>query len=273
MSLFKNFGGIFGSTFQIGGTAGAKLKNSSAVLEARNAADNDYAKLRALRIQTSPGINDIPVVVDTMAKVIQFSFDGASAPAAGTNTGKFGFCHTTGGSYTAADVVYDTGAVLLVMARETCKIIVTTDAVSGTVSLNADGIYGWEGSAYVLKGDGAATDTGFVKCIKLDITKDSTNVDSTTSIPDGASVIRTSVRVDTVFNGTAPTVAVTVQGSSPVSLMTTGENNLKAANQYDNEDIIDIGATGTGVVRAAVTSDTSTTGVGKVFVFYTTPNA
>ena len=273
MSVFKNILGVMSSTFRIGGPTGPNVKNNSGVLELRNTADNDYVKGRALRIQTSNGINDIAVLVDAMDKVIQFSFDGATPPNAGDNTGKFGFCHTTGGSYTAADIVYDTGSALLVMPRETCKVIYTTDAVSGTVSLNADGVYGWEGSAYVLKGDGAATDTGFVKCIEVAYTKDSTTVDSTTSLPNGSRVTRVVNRVDTVFNGTAPTLLVQANGSSPVSLMATGDSNLKLANQYDNEDIVDIGATGTGVVRLTVTADSSTTGAGKVLVFYVTPGA
>lgn len=272
MDLFKKIKGTIESIFHIG-VAGPAIKNNSSVLEVRNSGDTDFNKARALRIQTSPGLNDIGTLIDLMMKVIQFSFDGASAPAAGTNTGKFGFCHTTGGSYTAADVVYDDGSNLLLMPRESCKIIITTDAVTGTVSLNADGIYGWEGAAYVLKGDGAATDTGMLKVIALDIVFGSGNVDSTTSIPDGASVVRSIVRVATLFNGTAPTVAVTVQGSSPVTLMATGDSNLKLANQYEVEEVIPIGETGTGVVRAAVTPDSSSAGAAKVLVFYTSPGA
>jgi len=274
MGLFKNIVGIISATFQVGGTAGAKLKNSSAVLEARNAADNDYTTFRVLRLGASPGINDVPVSIDSQVKVIQFSFNGASPPSAGDNTGKYGFCHTTGGSYTANDVVYDTGSALLVMPRATCAVIVTTDAVSGTVSLNADGVYGWEGSAYVLKGDGAASDTGLVKCIKVALAFGSgATVDSTTSIPNGAFVTRVAVVVGTLFNGTAPTLAVSINGSSPLAVMTTGENNLKLANQYEVEDVFTIGATETGVVRLSYTASGSSAGAANVFVFYTTPNA
>ena len=275
MSLFKKIFGTTESTFQVGGTSGAKIKNSSAVMEIRNAADNAYAKLRALLIQSSNApTTDVPTLLDAMIKVIQFSFDGATPPNAGDNTGKFGICHTTGGSYTANDVVYDTGSALLVMPRETVMLLVTAVAVSGTVSLNDDGIYGWEGSAYVLKGDGAATSTGFVKCIKVALAFGSgATVDSTTSIPSGAFVTRTAVVVGTLFNGTAPTVAVSINGSSPLTIMTTGENNLKLANQYEVEDIFTIGANETGVVRLSYTADGSSAGAANVFVFYTTPNA
>lgn len=276
MDLFKKIKGTIENFFHIGSSTGPALKNNSNVLEVRNAGDTDFAKLRALAIQTSPGINDVPTLLDTLGKIIQFDFDGASAPAAGTNTGKFGFCHTTGGSYTANDVVYDDGAALIKLPRESCKILLTTTAITGTVSLNLNGVYGWSGTAYVLKGDGSATDTGFLKTIKIDFTKDSTTVDSTTSIPDGAFVIKVSKvggAAMTAFNGTAPTAAVTVNGSSPVTIMATGDNNLKDTNQYDVEDIVPIGATGTGVVRVTVTADSSTTGVGQIVVFYTSAGA
>lgn len=273
MSLFKKLFGTTEATFQVGGTAGARIKNSSAVMEVRNAADDAYAKLRALLIQTSNGINDVPTLLDAQGKVIQFSFAGATPPAAGVNTGKFGFCHTTGGSYTANDVIYDTGAALLVLPRESCKVIYSSSAVTGTVSLSANGVYGWESTAYVLKGDGAATDTGFVKCIKVAYTKDSGNVDSTASVPSGAYVVRVINFVSTLFNGTAPTMLATIQGSSPLTIMATADSNLKLANQYEVEDVGVVGATETGVVRAAVTPDASTTGAGLLLVFYVTPSA
>jgi hypothetical protein len=55
--------------------------------------------------------------------------------------------------------------------------------------------------------------------------------------------------------------------------MATGDSDLKTAGQYENEDLIDIGATGTGVVRLTYAADSSGAGAGKVFVFYTTPSA
>ena len=274
MSLFKKLFGTTETTFQLGGTTGVKIANNTANLEVKNAANNAFAKARALEIQTSNTINDVPTLLDIQEKVIQFSFAGATIPAAGTNTGKFGFCHTTGGSYTANDVVYDTGTAYKVLARESCKAIYTSAAISGTVSLNANGVYGWESTAYVLKGDGAATDTGIVKCIQIPLVFGSgVTVDSTTSIPSGAYVTRVVCLVSTLFNGTAPTVGVTVNGSSPVTIMATADNDLKLANQYEVEDVVSIGATGTGVVRASYTASTSTAGAATIFVFYTTPSA
>lgn len=44
---------------------------------------------------------------------IEFAFAGSSAPAAGANTGKYGYCHTSGGSYTQKQIVYDDGTALV----------------------------------------------------------------------------------------------------------------------------------------------------------------
>jgi hypothetical protein len=140
--------------------------------------------------------------------------------------------------------------------------------------MNANGVYAWEGSAYVLKGDGSGgTDVGKLMAIELSITNASGNVDSTTSIPSGARIVRVIADVQTVFNGTAPTVEVKVNGSTPLTIMTTTDNNLKSVNQYEVEDFAEVGASNTGVVRAAVVPDSSTTGAAKILVFYISPNA
>jgi hypothetical protein len=125
----------------------------------------------------------------------------------------------------------------------------------------------------VLKGDGNSGGTGNFKAIQLTITKDSGNVDSTTALADGDIVKGVIVNVTQAFNGSAPTVAITVNGSSPLALMSTAENNLKATNQYEVDTLFQVGATNAGVIRAAVTPDSSAAGAGKVIVVYSTPNA
>ena len=44
---------------------------------------------------------------------IEFGFAGGSALVPGDNETLFGFCHTSGGLYTAGDVVYDDGTTTL----------------------------------------------------------------------------------------------------------------------------------------------------------------
>ena len=269
----SNLLGTLRTAWEIGKTAIVRLVNNSGVLEIRDTAGTAWKALRALAIQSSNTINDVPTLLDTMGIVIQFSFDGASPPVAGVNTGKFGFCHTTGGSNTQNDIVYDDGASLIVLARESCKVIFTTDTVTGTVSLNADGVYGWEGAAYVLKGDGASTDTGFVKCIALAFTKDSGAVESTTTIPVGATIHKVVAKIDTLFDGTVPTLLVQINGASDTTIMGTAENDLKIVAHYHKDELFYIDTGFNGTVKLTVTPDASTTGAGKCYVFYSTPNA
>ncbi len=274
MALEKsNFVGTLKTYWAIGKASIIKIVNNSGIVEIRDSAGTAYAKLRALRIQTSPNIDDVPTLLDSQAKVIQFSFDGASAPAAGTNTGKFGFCHTTGGSYTNNDVVYDDGVSLIKLPRESCKLIVTTDAVSGTVSLNADGIYGWEGSAYVLKGDGAQTDTGFLKSIKVDYDFEDSTVSSTTTIPVGAVITKVINMVNTIFNNGAPTLLVQLDGTNDTTIMDTDESDLLTAAHYHKDELFSVASDYNGVIKLTVTPDGSSAGAGSVIVYYTTPSA
>lgn len=269
----SNLLGTLKTAWEIGKTAIIRLVNNSGVLEIRDTAGTTWKAIRALAIQSSNTINDIPTLLDTQAKVILFDFDGASAPAAGTNTGKYGFCHTTGGANTQNDVVYDDGASLLVVARESCKLIITTDAISGDVSLNEDGIYGWEGAAYVLKGDGASTDTGFLKCIKIAGTHASGVVSSTTSVPVNAFITKSIVKVTEAFDGAAPTLLLQIDGASPTTIEATTENNLKIVADYIKDETFFIDTGFNGVLKATFTPDSSTTGEATILIYYMTPSA
>jgi hypothetical protein len=273
MGIFSDFIGTMSSLFRVGGTSGANLKFNSSGLEHKNAADTAFVTARSLPIASGSTINDNATQIDLRGRVAQigFSFSGGSAPSAGTNTGKFGFCHTSGGSYTAGDVVYDDGTTTLSNFKITYPLhITTTSSISGTISMIANGIYSNDAGTWTLKGDGAGSGTGNVQFVELNIAFGSGNVDSTTSIPDGARILGVDTVVTTAFDGTAPTVAVKINGSSPVTVQATTANNLKVVNQYKTTAITQIGSTGAGVVRATVTPDSSTVGAAVIYVWYVT---
>ena len=270
MGILVDNSGVMGTTFQVGGTSGAKVKFASSGMDFKNSADSAFVTARALPIQTGASINDLATALDLRGRIAQigFSFSGGSAPSAGTNTGKFGFAHTSGGSYTAGDVVYDDGATL---TKITYPLhITTTTSISGTISMIANGIYSNDAGTWTLKGDGAGSGTGNVQFVELNITYASGNVDSTTSLPDGSRVLGVDTVVGTPFDGTAPTVAISANGSSPVTLQATTGNNLKVANQYKTQAITKLTSTGAGVIRAAVTPDSSTVGAATIYVWYVT---
>lgn len=70
---------------------------------------------------------------------IQFSF-GAVPPAPGANSGKYGFCHTTGPIFPAGTVVFDNVAELVNVTKKGTTISPRVNIV-GTVSLLANNIY------------------------------------------------------------------------------------------------------------------------------------
>lgn len=270
MGILVDNSGVMGTTFQVGGTSGAKIKFASSGMDFKNSADSAFVTARALPIQTGASINDLATALDLRGRIAQigFSYSGGSAPSGGANTGKFGFTHTAGGSYSAGDVVYDDGATL---TKITYPLhITTTTAISGTISLNANALYSNDSGTWTLKGDGAGSGTGNVQFVELAITNASGNVDSTTSLPDGSRILGVDTVVTTAFDGTAPTVAISANGSSPVTLQATTGNNLKVANQYKTQAITKLTSTGAGVIRAAVTPDSSTVGAATIYVWYVT---
>lgn len=272
MGLFSNITGVISNLFKIGKDESLAVKNNSGIAEFRNGADNAYAVLRAKELQSGFGLNDTVTALDAkgIVPLVEFSFTGASAPAGGANSNKFGFCHTAGGSYSTGDVVYDNGTALVKVVL--VSGVMTTTAITGTISLVANGMYAKEGSSYVLKGDGTGATTGVQRVIALPLVfGSSATVDSSTSLPNGTVVNRVEVAVSQAFNGTSPTLAVVVNGSTPLTVMATTDNNLKTANQYETLEVKTVGATNAGVVRLNYTASSSSAGAATVYVFYATP--
>ena len=268
--LYKKFRGVIGDIFHVGGAEGPQVKNNSGVVEIRDSDDSAMALGRAALIPaTGETVNDIINLLSLRGRIadVVFSFAGASIPAAGENSDAFGFCHTAGGSYSAGDIVYSSGTAYTKIPASVATTITTRSGVTGTISLNANGVYVREGASWVLKGDGGA-DVGPVKCIKMTYDKDDTTVTSSTSVPDGASVVRVVNSVTTPFNGTSPTLAAIVDGTSDMSIFATADSDLENAAQYENDEIQDVTATTEGSVKITISAGGSTSGVGLLYVFY-----
>jgi len=97
------------------------------------------------RLEVS-GNNDDRWIVGDNPLSIQFSFPGDTVPSGGDNTGKYGICHTTDGSYSAGNIYYDDGTSLVSVKVTSGVSIVTSDAISGTLSLAANTLYTAESS-------------------------------------------------------------------------------------------------------------------------------
>lgn len=278
MSSMTNFLGTWLAKWRLktNSSAGVVLKEDSTnegVLSIMNDAETDFAVARAAGIPaTGATMDDIAnlFAVNGSFPTIEYSFDGASPPSPATYTGQWGFVHTAGGAYSAGDVVYSDGTSLYTVPVSVCKALSTKVAVSGTVSLIQYGMYTRTAAGvWGLVGDGTAAGTGTVRHMSIPYDYADSTVDSTATIPAGGSVLEVRNIVDTVFNGTAPTVAVTVNGSvTQPSILSTTESDVTETGETLNLATVDIDSDSAGAVRVTVTPDGSTTGAGTIRVSY-----
>jgi hypothetical protein len=252
-------------------TADVKLVNTSGVLEVKDTSNAlQIARVKKLNDTASPNINDVATYYDVAGKIVNitFDFDGGSAPSAGTNTNEYGFCHTSGGGFTAGYVYFDNGSALVRIFHVTH--ITSTTAVTGTISLNANGIYASEGGSWVLKGDGAGggEPTGMIKTIKVPFAYTNSTVSSTTSIVDGAIITRVDVVKTQAFNGTTPTLKVELDGTSDLELMATTDIDLTSTVQDTTFELFGVTSSNEGVIKLTVTTSGASAGAGYCLVSY-----
>ena len=271
--VWKKLRGTMRNTFGIGNEVdGFNIKNNSGVGEIRDAGDTGFETLRAALISSGANLNDIPVLLDLQGRVpnIEYSFDGDTPPTAGANTGKFGICHTDGTGFNAGNVVYDDGIALLLIPTEVVRTLTTSGAVIGDLNLIANGLYAYQGSTWILKGDGAPVSQGHTLAIEVPLGTNA-SYSSTTVIPAGARVCRTLVRIDTAYDlGT--TITVSVDGTADILLMGANDSKANKLGQYESDELFNVIAGNTGVVTAAI-SATPAAGAGTVIVWYVTPSA
>jgi hypothetical protein len=274
--VYKNLRGTTESGLHINGPDGAQIMESSGVLSTKNSDNSAYAKLRVADVPTSSSdLHDTINLLNLRGRVadIEFSFDGGGVvPSPGANTSKFGICHTTGGSYTAGDVVFDTGTALQLMPANVVTHLTTRTVITGGISFIANGLYARQGAGWILKGDGTPSYAGVVRSIEVTYGT-TTPVVSTTVIEEGARVTEVVNEVTEVFDGTTPSLVVSIEGSSPVTVMSASQSKLKKLGIYVADQYTDIDSVGTGVVQIAITLAGSSNGGGRVRVTYVVPLA
>lgn len=259
--------------FQIGNssTADVKVVNNSGILEVKDTSNAlQYARVKKVNDNATPNTNDVATYYDVAGKIVNITFDfaGGSSPSAGANTNEYGFCHTSGGAYTAGYVYFDNGSALVRIFHVTH--ITSSSAISGTISLNANGIYALEGGSWVLKGDGSGSGepTGMIKTIKVPFTYSDTTVSSTTALTDGAIITRCDIVKTQAFNGTTPTLSVILDGSSNTEIMATTDIDLTSTVQDTNLELISATSSNAGVITLTVTTSGASAGAGYCLVTY-----
>lgn len=262
---FNNTNGTQKAKFYLGGAKSAFLEFLSNRFRFRNNADDAFLNVSVGNIPlTGSDNNDAVALMDLKGRVadISIAFNGGS-PASVVN-GSFAFCHTSGGSYTAGYIYYGKSSAWVQMPTNVCTTITTRTAISGTISLDANAIYAYEGSTWVKKGRGA--DFGW-RCIAIPFTFSSSfPLTSTTLVPANSVVTRTIVNITTGFT-LGSTLKVEVNSTSPITLMdsSAGDFDSDTANQYDSDGVVT--PLTAGAVKVSKTG-TMTDGEGVVYVLF-----
>lgn len=281
MSVFKKIKGIIGDIFLLGiGDASHGIKDNTDGVAVVANDESTLANAVVARPQGASQDTHASTYLDTKERVIDITagFDGAAPPA--HVAGQYLLCHTSGGGYSAGNIYLDDGVAFNLIPMYHMMCASPRVAITGTVSMIADGLYLAEGAAapwsWTLKGDGTVTYTGVVLAIEVPFgfadfpgTKS-----STATIPTNAKVIRSIVKVSTLFTpGVSPTVAVDIDGPvTDTALRATSDQQLKVANQYDVVDEI-TNADGGPVRLTFAAGGAVLAGAATCLVEYVTPNA
>jgi len=269
MGILKNFTGIIGNLFQIGGATGPQLKNNSGVIEAKNSDDNALVILRCL---APVGDTDVTnkYYVDSLEKPLIVKRQANCSAALPANTAARGWVvvSTAGTGAVIGDILYDDGTSvgnMVIVAAVEGRTIVITDALSGgTVIFQADTMYIWDA-------DGSlwfeiSTPAGTVKEIRFAITN-AASQDSIAQIPANAIIRYCWVKVVTPYSAGA---TITVGSTSTATLcQATTDNTATIAGIYvkDQDSSWEAAAS---VVRVAV-ANIPAAGAGFVIVGFVKP--
>lgn len=259
----QNLSGIAENSFQIGGKAGYKWAVDTDGLKLVNAAGTTFVMVTAAGADGTD-VAHLSSWLNTMSTVarIDFGFDGASPPAAGTNTGKFGLCHTTGGTYLAGEIVYDDGTALLVQPIGR-HIIVPSVNITGTVTLGADKAYYNKTNTapytWTLCGDGSGT--GTVKHI-TETAALAASTSSTESCLDGARLSSCYAVIGTAYDNSA---VITISlGSLTIGTISAADAATTGRFDFAPDSV----AIATGGTLTIAISPTPTVGSVTVDAFY-----
>jgi hypothetical protein len=273
MGFFAKINGVIQNFFQIGGPAGPALKNSSGVIEARNAADAAYVVVRG---GMPSGINDLTTkqYVDTLNKpvVVTLQHDGTVALPANSGTAKWYVVTTTGGFAAIGELLWDNGSgsgtVLLVPVMEGRTIFTSVAFTGGAISLAANSFYIWDITTSAWLADAAVNFSGAVRTIKYALANTPATQDSTATLPTGAVVLRAMIDVTTPFSG--GTTITVGQAGFLTTFMGTTDSHPTVSNQYEVPQ--DTVAPVVGVIRTTI-AGAPAAGAGFTVIEYAVPDA
>jgi hypothetical protein len=267
--VFSKLLGTLSSFFQIGGTAGPGVNSNGAALETKNAANNAFAVHRGA---TPVGDNDFTTkaYVDKIASKplpASLQFNGNSALPNNSGTEQWYVVTTSGANATIGQLLWDDGSgagVVAVIPAVTGNTIVTTAAFSGgTISLAANQMYVWTGSAWL---DIAPSVAGVTYMIRT--TLGTATASSATQIPANAIIYDARLDVTTPYSAGA-TISLGITGTAALFMATT-DNTATVAGLYQVMQDTSVGASAAALLGTITGAPAA--GAAQMVVLYGVPN-
>jgi hypothetical protein len=164
---YKKISGTTSKSFQIGGPVGPILDSNDGILEIKNHDDTNIAVIRTANIHensASTTLNDASNLLMLQARIadISFSFHGDDPPPINDNMNCFGFCHTSGEYYSAADIIYDTGSELILIPKTVVTAFTSRININGDIALRPGSLYVNQSNVVTLKSEVNNADEGTV---------------------------------------------------------------------------------------------------------------
>jgi len=116
---------------------------------------------------------------------------------------------------------------------------------------------------------GGGVTNGITEAIAMLFTFGTGNINSTTTLPDGATIHRIQIKKPVVFDGTTPVVNIYCSGSSLLPLVTGSMSNLKSGVDDLVFDIYSVTPTTSGSILLSLTGSGATVGTARAYIFYT----
>ena len=264
---------------------GAKVKNSSGAIEARNNGDSAYAVLRAA---DPVAANDVVTKQYLEANgpaisVIGNIYDSGSTTPASTQftgagqEGKIAICNETVGSFTALNLYrldtwetdVATSSWTEITAAENMIIAVSDASSGGSPAYSADHLYVYDADNTEWDDVGpAASVTAVNKNFRAALAfGTSTPVAIGTPAAANAIISKVIVDVTTAFDGTAPTLDIGVSGTTDLYMDQT-EIDLKTIGTYI-VDLYELDSGPTAII-GTYAADSSAAGAASILVKYET---
>jgi hypothetical protein len=268
--VFSKLLGTISSFFQFGGTAGPGINANGSALETKNAGNSAFAVHRGA---VPVGDNDFTTkaYVDKIAAKplpASLQFNGNSALPSNSGTEQYYVVTTTGTNATIGQILWDDGSgtgTVAVIAAVTGNTIVTTAAFTGgTITLAANQMYVWTGSAWL---DISPSISGVTYMIRTALAL--ATASSATQIPANAIIYDARLDVTTAYSA-GTTISLGITGTVAL-FMATGDNTATVLGLYQVMQDASVGASAAALL-GTVTGSPSV-GAAQMIVLYSVPNA